>query len=385
MTFSSLVVRNLRRQPLETGLTTIAVAFGLLTFVLLRTACTAWTANVDEALSDRVVTWNKVTFQLPLPVAYVDRARRATGAETTFGSWFGGHDAAHPRDSMSTFAVDDNYFRVHDNLLVPGEQLRAWRDDRQGAIVGDALAAKLGYAIGDRIVLESSAYPGAREVRVSGVFRTRDRTVDRGQLLFHWRYLNDEAPDGQRDQVGWMMSRAGARGSADLARTIDREFENDPSQTLSMSEQSMRLLILSNYSALLSSMNVVCVILLAIVAVIVGNAIAIRVRTRTHEYGVLGALGFGAGHIVTLVIGEAAGMAAIGGALGLALSHLVIDRGIGPMVERSVASLFPSFRAPASAMAVGLALVVAAAAAAAALPALQASRLRSVDALRRVD
>jgi putative ABC transport system permease protein len=387
MTLLRLALRNAGRNRGQTLLTVLAIAFGLVCFLLLRTVLWAWTVAVDEGVKDRIASWNKVTFQLPLPSAYVGRARAIEGIQaTTFANWFGAKDPRHPGEFFSPLAVDtDTYFRVYDDMEVAPAQLAAWRDDRQGAILGDALLAKLGYKIGDRVTLQGSTYPGDWQFRIVGSYRSKSRTVDRSQFLFHWKYLDDSVPDTQRSQVGWLMSRVDPKRTVELSRALDALFEDQPIQTLSMSEQSMKLVFLSNFSALLDAVNVICGVILGIIVLILGNTLAIRVRARTHEYGVIGAIGFRRREIVGLVLGEAAIVGAIGGGVGLGLSYLLIDRGIGPFLEANIGSFFPYFRLPVAAAAVGLAFSMGGAVAAAVIPALRTARLDPVDALRKID
>ena len=56
---------------------------------------------------------------------------------------------------------------------------------------------------------------------------------------------------------------------------------------------------------MLSALDVISLIILLIMMMLIGNTIAMGVRERTREYGVLRALGFRPGHIRTFIMGEA--------------------------------------------------------------------------------
>lgn len=387
MTFSALVLRNVGRHRLQTVLTLLAVAFSVLCVLLLRTVMSSWTSSVDDGLTDRLASWNKVSYQLPLPRSYVDQVRRLPGVESTsYATWAGAKDPRHPSEFFLPFAVDtDTYFRVYDDMKVDAAQLQDWKHDRQGAIVGDALMTKLGYKVGDRVSLEGSTFAGTLDFRIDGVYTTNTRSVDRSQFIFHWRYLNDNLPEAQRDQVGWMMSRVRPEQTGRLSRAIDALFEERGAQTLSMSEQAMKIVFLSNFSALLNGVNAVCVVLLGVILLILGNALAMRLRERTQEYGVLAAIGFRRPKIVRLVLSEAAAIGALGACLGILLAYLVINRGVGPYLEQNMGSFFPYFRVPLAAAGAGFIVCLLGAVAAAILPALHASRMSVVDALRKAN
>src|SRR5690606_22013164 len=108
------------------------------------------------------VTRHKVTFVMTLPLRYAEDVRQVPGVQqATWASWWGGKYPRAEQEFFGTFGVDpDTYFQVYDEMVVPPDQLAAWKEDRQGAIVGDVLARKLGFAVGDRVTLVSSIFPG---------------------------------------------------------------------------------------------------------------------------------------------------------------------------------------------------------------------------------
>ena len=56
--------------------------------------------------------------------------------------------------------------KVYRDVKMPGDQLKAWQRDRQGAIISDSLAVKYGWKIGDRIVIVGDIYPVTLELYV---------------------------------------------------------------------------------------------------------------------------------------------------------------------------------------------------------------------------
>ena len=75
------------------------------------------------------------------------------------------------------------------------------------------------------------------------------------------------------------------------------------------------------FSAILKALDIVSAVILVIMMLILGNTIAMGVRERTSEYGVLRAIGFLAGaHRALDRRRVAASWASLGGALGVALA-----------------------------------------------------------------
>ncbi|HEY3256311.1 MAG TPA: FtsX-like permease family protein, partial [Polyangiaceae bacterium] len=209
--------------------------------------------------------------------------------------------------------------------------------------------------------------------------------VDRSTLYFHWDYMNESLTGARKDQVGWILaniSDAGASGR--ISKEIDAKFGERDLQTVTMSEAALNQSFLGMFSAVLKAVDIVSVVMILIMGLIVGNTIAMGVRERTNEYGVLRAIGFLPKHIAQFVLGEAAAIGLIGGMIGVVLGYPFVNALVGRALEENMGNMFPQFRVQPGIAALGLALAVVLAVAAAVLPARQAASLKVVDALRRV-
>ncbi|MBA2321205.1 MAG: ABC transporter permease [Deltaproteobacteria bacterium] len=385
MSLIRLAAANLFRNPLRSALTALGAAVAIVAFLLLRTVLWAWNVAADEAVPDRVVTRHKVTFIMPLPGRYVDDVRATEGVRAaTAASWWGGREPNHENEFFATLAVDaDTFLSVYDEIVIDPVALEAWKQDRQGAIVGDVLAAKFGWEIGETVKLDSTIFPGDYAFRVSGLYETKRKTFDRSTFLFHWDYFNETVPEEGRENVGWIVSRTDGGANA-VAQRIDAKFDERDIQTTSVDEGTFNRSFLAGFSAVMFAIQVVSFVILGIMMMILGNTIAMGVRERTSEYGVLRAIGFLPRHLAILVLGEAVTLGLLGGLLGLLIGYPVVELGIGRFMEENMGGMFPYFRISAGNALLAFALSMGGAAAAAALPAFQASRLKVVDALRRV-
>lgn len=388
MNLASIAVRNVWRNRFRALMTVLGVAVAVMAFVMLRTVVTATNVAVTYAAQDRVGTRHKVSFVLQLPRRYIDTVRAVPGVRTaTWANWFGAKEPNHPNDFFATMAVDpDSFFDVYNEMEVAPDALARWREDRRGAIVGDVLARKMGWRVGQRVVLRGTIYPGDWEFNIAGIYNATRRSVDRSQFLFHYRYLNESIPVGRRDQIGWMIARIdNPSQAASISRAIDAAFDVQDVQTVSMSERAMNLSSMGMLSGMFTAINVISLVILGILALLLGNTIAMGVRERTMEYGVLRAVGFLPKHVVAFILSEAAALGAFAGLAGVALSYPVVQQGLGRWIEENQGATFPYFRIEPETAAVAFALAIALALAAAALPAWRASRLTVTDALRRLD
>lgn len=390
MRLASIGVRSVLRNRFRTVLTTVGVAVAVLAFVMLRTVLSSWMAASEFAAKDRVVTRHKVSFIMPLPGKYLTELAQRPGIKRAAPmSWFGGKDPKHESEFFATIGVEpDSFLEVYDEVVISPEARDAWKTNRQGAIVGDALAKKLGWKVGDRITLQGTIYPGDWEFVVSGIYTASRQSVDRSTLYFHYPYLNEwlrKNRPAEADMVGWIGSRIdkGLQPAA-LAKEIDAYFDERDTQTLSQDEHSFNSSFLGMLSAILKALDIVSVVILAIMMLILGNTIAMGVRERTQEYGVLRAIGFLPRHLVLFVLGEAGTVGFLGGALGLGLSYPIVEWGMGRFLEENMGGFFPFFRIDIETSLLALGLSVALGLISGIIPARQVSKLEVVASLRKV-
>jgi len=387
VTLTGLAIRNLARNRFRVILTTAGVAIAIIAFLLLRTVSWSWGAAGEYSAKDRVVTRHKVTFVMSMPKRYVADVRGAPHVKlATWANWFGGKDPKHDHEFFGALAVDaDTYFDVYTEMSVPREQLDTFHHDKQGAIVGDVLAKKLGWKVGDRIILQSGIYPGDWQFNVDGIYVATAKSVDRSTFVFHWDYLNDSLPPDRRDQVGWIVSRVDEPArSAEIGLGLDALFDSRETPTLSQDEHSFQTSFLAMFSSVLKAMDIVSAVILVIMMLILGNTIAMGTRERTGEYGVLRAIGFLPGHVVLWVVGESLATGILGGLVGAAIAWPLINLLLGRVIEENMGNVFPYFHLEPVVVALAVGLSALLGGAAAGIPAWNASRMHVVDAVRRI-
>ena len=82
-------------------------------------------------------------------------------------------------DNDAPFVEPQDMLDVYDEFKVDPAQVQAWKEDRRGALVGEALAKKLGWKVGDRVTLKGSIYPGDWEFHISGIYTATRASVDK--------------------------------------------------------------------------------------------------------------------------------------------------------------------------------------------------------------
>jgi putative ABC transport system permease protein len=379
MKYRHLILTNLFRKKIRSGLTAGSFAVALFLFGILAVVRGAFQQGVEVAGADRLVVVNRVSIIQPLPLAYGDRLARVPGVtHVTFANWFGGV-YQDERNFFPQFAIDrESYRQMFPEFVIPDDQWHAFLADREGAVVGESLAERFKWKMGDRVPIKGTIFPGTWEFNIRGVYRGQRVQDDTTQFWFRWDYLDERKTFG-KGLVGWYTVRiANPDDAVRLVRAIDEGFANSPFETKTDTEKAFAaswVKQMGNIQLLLLSIGSVVFFTLLLVT---GNTMAIAVRERTRELAVLKAVGFSDGFVLVLIIAETMVVAAVGGGTGLALAKLFTLRG------DPTGGLLPFFYLPPDVIILGLVLALAVGLMAGILPALSASKLRVVDALRRV-
>ncbi len=382
-----IAARNLKRSWFRTIFTIMGAAIALIAFVLLRTMLWSWNVSAEYAAQDRLGTRHKVSFVMQLPKRYIEDVRGVQGVKAaTYANWFGGRIPTRPDEFFASLAVDEkSYFDVIDEMVVTPEDKARFMADKKGALVGDVLAKKMGWKVGDKVTLEGTIYPGDWEFSISGFYTASRKSLDRSEFIFHWDYMNDSLPEGRRDEIGWIMARITDPGqSGEISKRIDALFDERDQQTVTMSEHAMNVSFLAGFSAILTALDVVSFVILLIMLLILGNTIAMGVRERTKEYAVLRAIGFEPKHVQFFVISEAATLGILSGLVGVGISYPFVNGMMGRAIEENMGGLFPYFRVEPGTAVLAFVIAIGLSAVASLLPSIRAGNVAVTDALRRV-
>jgi putative ABC transport system permease protein len=378
-----LVWGNLKRRKLRTALTMLSIFVAFLLFGVLCTITAAFTAGVTMAGADRLVVRHKVSLIMNLPVSYAAQMSAVPGVDAVaHWTWFNGIYQDDPRNFFGTFPVDpDAFFDMHPEYTLPEEQKRAWRSTRTGAIVGGALAARLGWKIGDRIPLRSPIWQrdgdGAWEFDIVGIYEGSKPSTDTSNFFFRYDYFDEGRVDG-KGLVGWYIVRvADSERAAAVAQAIDETFANSSFETKAEPEGAFAQSFIEQIGSIGTILTAILSAVFFTILLITGNTMAQAVRERTQEIGVLKSLGFTNGRVLWLVLVESCLLAAVGGLGGLAAAW-ILTLGGSPFP-----ALLPIFYLPPRDVAIGAVLVLALGVAAGLLPAIAAMRLQVATALRR--
>ena len=378
MKFLPLIWAGLWRKPLRTVFTLLSVIVAFLLFGLLQGVNTAFDQSIAASGVDRLMVESRYGFFGGLPYAHLAQIETVPGITGVAPQSLFIAEYQDPKRPLAALPTDpESYFAVYPEMKIAPEALAAFVHTRTGAVIGETLASKYGWKVGDQVPLKSRNWVNRDgspiwTFDIVGIFRnTRDRSEDQIMLINHSYF--DEARSTGKGTVGWYIVRiADAHQAPAIAAAIDKLFDNSGDETKTVTESEFG-------RALLKQVGDINFIVVAIIGAVfftllflTGNTMMQSVRERVPEFAVLRTLGYSGSRVLSLVLAEALTLCILSALAGLALAALAF-----PLL----ASIVGTAVLPLSVVLIGIGCAIVLALAAGMPPALRAQRLSIVDAL----
>jgi putative ABC transport system permease protein len=380
-----LIFKNTLRNKRRSILTILSIAASLcLLGFLLAIYNMFYFEGTGENQALRLIVRNRVSLANPLARSYQARIAQVPGVvEVTIFQWFGGtyKDARDPGNFFGRFAVEPKKFlSVYPDYRVPPDQYKAFTEERSSCIVGRKLAGRHDFKIGQRVTLVGDIFPVTLTLTIRGIY---DSERDNENMVFHYDYLNESLTGGMKDTVGTFILRmAKPEDATSIAQTVDSMFRNAPLQTKTETERAFELSFLSFLGNVKAFLFSICAAITFTVLLVSGNTMAMTVRERVKEVGILKTLGFTNGKILSILLGESVLISILGGALGLGLTVLLCA---WMRTLPSTMADMTRLATPAWVLSVAMAIAVGIGLVSSFFPALSASRRPIIEAMRFTD
>jgi len=388
MNLTYVLLQNLKRNRLRTALTAIAFALPMAVFVAalsLVVVMMGISKNNEKQL--RLGVRNRISLINLMPEAMRRRIEALDPNKERITAvcgmrWFGGR-VPGTQASLTNLAADpDTFPLVYPDIGLTQADYDAWLKERTAAVIGQSAAEQYKWKVGDRVTLESTVPPYlSLEFKVVAIMQSSMRS----NVFYIRRDYLDESLKAAGEAYGrcnvfWMKTT-----SVDAMRSLQKEIDemtaNSPDATRSDDENAFLAGFIQGAGDIPGLMRAMAMVVVFIVALVAGNTMMLNFRERTRELGVFKAMGFQSSRVMWLIVGESVLIALIGALLGVIPISLLLyffpprNLGIGPIGAIEV-----------SPTAIGLSVVIALAVGLAAglWPGVQAMRLRTVDALRKV-
>jgi len=381
MKYLPLLWANLLRKKTRTILTILSVIVAFLLFGMLDAVRVAFSVRDSLEGASRLVVSSRLSIIQPLPYADLQQIQRIDGVEAVvYANWFGGIYQDR-KNFFANFAVSQNYLDIYPEFILPKEQEQAFLTTRTGAVVGENLANRFGWKLGDKIPLEATIFPHKNGSNtwtfdLVGIFKARearDRNQE-DQMLFRYDYF-DEGRTFGNGTVGWYVVKiADPERAAEITQAIDSFFANSAAETKTQTEKQFALDFVKQMGDIGLIVTSIMGAVFFTILLLTGNTMSQAVRERIPELAVLKTLGFSNQRVLWLVLGESLLLVILGGMVGLLLSMFGVN-------ALSAAFRGGVFKVDINSWLTGVGLMVLLAVGVGLPPALRAMRLRIVDAL----
>jgi putative ABC transport system permease protein len=245
---------------------------------------------------------------------------------------------------------------------------------RDGALVGASVAKRKGWTAGRTVDLRAQL---GLLMEVKGVFSSGNEEQD-NTILADIEFVQDQYD--ARGVANQLLVKLAPNANADaVAGAIDAMVL--PTRTSTQPEKAFLQSMLEDLADLIGLATLVVAVTLIVVFLGVANTMAMSVRDRVKQIGVLRTLGFRRWQIMLVLFCESALLCAAGGVLGSAAAWLVLNL---QQVSLQARSLNLVISMPWEVAGAGVLIAIGVGVAGAVLPAWRASRMNIVQSLGNV-
>lgn len=383
MKYFPLIWMGLWQKRTRTVLTLLSIIVAFVLFGLLqgvdslirgtRSDANLKKLNVD---SDATMMSGRFTTYQMLPISYLDEIKSIPGISnvghhTMFPAYHG-----DPKNIVFAVATNVDQMGMNSHIFdMPQEKWDELRRTRRGIAIGEAVAKKQGWKIGDRITLTSLNWPHPDgtsnwEFDVVGIIRSEKMP---GMSYFNYDYFDEGREPSWRGLITRFDVQVDDPSQVDsVAKAIDERFKNSDRPTTSQSEMAQMQFVMKSIGDIGFIVHSVLGAVFATLLFLTINTMMQSVRERIPQIAVLKTLGFSDGAVLSMVLAECASICLFGGLLGVLFAAVAF-----PLMKKIVGVA----QMPPMVIVWGLLAALATAVLAGALPAWRAKRLKIVDAL----
>jgi putative ABC transport system permease protein len=389
MKYLRLLWNNIFRNRRRTFLTITSIAISLFLIATLVTMLREMENPPQTPHSAlRLLTRHRVSLANILPMSYRAKIARVEGVDAVIGCmWFGGI-YKDPKNFFAQFAADsDQFFQIYGDMELPEEQKTGYIKDRTGALVGQNLADRFGWKLGDRITLQGALFDFNPELTIRAIYS--GGSDDGSTFYFHWEYFNEGMkqvfPGGGEaaNFTGFYMIRAASAEKVPvIAEAVDDLFKNTSSPTKTESEKAFLLGFLAMMGNIRLLVTSICSVMMFTIVLVAANTMAMSIRERVREIGILKALGFRKLQVLSLLIGESVFLSLSGSLLGALGAKVLFSKA---KLAAATGGMFQQLNVRPGTIAFCALLGIVVGILSAGIPAWQAAGRKVVDSLRDVD
>lgn len=370
--------RTMTRHKLRSSLTVAGIATAMFLFCFIEgLQGGVRQATEHEATRNLLIVYQKSRFcpaTSMLPERYVPQIRRLPGVTSVVPVKVYVNNCRASLDTVTFLGVPPEAVGGVKPLQLLKGSLDDFAAQRDGAIVGEALASRRGLKPGDRFQI------GGISVGVTGIFRSEKPGEDNVAFTHLEMLQRGKSVDSLGYVTQFEVAIEDPAKADGIAAGIDEVFR---AETVPTTTKSHKAFISSSTGDLMGMirftrlLGLLCVVL---VLALTANTVFVMVQERVREHAVLQTIGFAGRHLFTLIIIESLMLALAGGVAGTLVATAFLRLG---HLSLSAEGVTISFAFTPLVVAAGLAASAITGFVAGLVPALQASLIPITEALRR--
>jgi putative ABC transport system permease protein len=328
--FAPLVVKQLLRHGVRSALTVAGVSVAMFLFIVVQALQQGVRQATEAAAGDTTLVVYRENRYCPatsrLPQHYLDRIKRVDGVVSATPVKIVVNNCRASLDVVTFRGVPAEEIGGAEGWSKEWRFLAGslddWRKRSDAAIIGETLAARRGFRMGESF--DSSGVT----VTVAGIIRSAE-PQDQNVAYVHLDFLQQAAgKGGGLGSVTQFTVRVSDTARLDfVAAEIDEQFRAEADPTTTRPEKAFVAQAGADIVEIVGFTRWLGWGCLAAVLALVANAIVLGVQDRVKEHAVLQTLGFRSGLIARLILCEGMLIGLVGGAIGTALALTLVRLG----------------------------------------------------------
>ncbi|MBX3353936.1 MAG: ABC transporter permease [Phycisphaeraceae bacterium] len=328
--FIPVVVKQLWRHRVRSVLTLSGVAIAMFLFIAVQTLQEGVRRSTQAAAGDTTLVVYRENRFCPaasrLPQFYVDRIEKIPGVVSAVPVKIVVNNCRASLDVVTFRGVPREELAGPKGWaskwqLIAGS-VAEWEKRSDSALVGETLAARRGFQVGQ------SFDASGITVTVAGIIRSPE-AQDQNVAYVHLDFLQQAAgKGGGLGSVTQFTVRVDDPAKMEqVAEAIDAEFRTEADPTMTSPEKAFVAQAGADIVEIVKFTQWLGWGCLAAVLALVANAIVLSVQDRIKEHAVLQTLGFRSSLIARLIVSEGMLIGVLGGAIGTVIALSVVHFG----------------------------------------------------------
>lgn len=322
----TLIKAGILRKKARSILTVLSISVAFLLFGLLQAAAPIFSGQMEGLKADMVLTMNRYNMLGKLPYSHVEFIKEIEEVEAVlYMDYITSISQETMLDGVTVAMGGD--IEIYERFQISDEHLKAFKDIKVGALVGESLAIDKNIVIGDRVFVKSLSINADGtydwEFEVVGLYKANPKADELGMVV-NYDYF-DDSRTSDKGTVGYIIAKVSdAELADDVSQTIDTEFTNSSWATRSGPESQIAVDMMGEFGDIELIINAILSAVFFTILLVTGNTISQSVRERTTDIAVLKTLGYQDIQIFNMVLLEALFLISFGIILGLGLSLLTL-------------------------------------------------------------